>query len=97
MSAELHRDRPPTLAEVRAHEARGGGFAGGDWIFQPMSIVADELSPEVWHIRTTPDGEFFARHSGLATPSYGRVYARLPEGRWWCWSNGPVAWPEVTK
>ena len=86
----LRRDRPPTLAEVRTHEARGG-----DWICQPPADGEEVCSPEVWYIQATPDDEIFARHIGHCGAKCGRVYERLPRGRWWAWHNGPVAWPVV--
>lgn len=83
---------PPTLAEVRAHEARGG-----DWLYQsPNCDIPDGMPfPEVWYIFATLDDELFARHIGHCGGKCGRVYEQLPEGRWWCWNNGPVAWPIV--
>ena len=67
-------DRPPTLDEVRAHEAQGG-----DWINETPT------GPESWYLLATGDDEIFARRE---LQHYGRVLLSLPAGRWWRWLGG---------
>lgn len=84
------RDRPPTPAEITAHEARPR--SKGTWLWQRD----DEYGPYVpmlvmlWHAQ---DGEAMCSLGGEC--SY-LADTKLPAtGTWWPWLDGPAPWPVV--
>lgn len=82
------RDRPPTFAEVKAHEASGGA-----WL---LSLPTDGQLAVPHGVWIGTDGE----RMRVDTQSGGyktREIQPTTGERWWAWNNGIVAWPEVTK
>ncbi len=82
------RDRPPTFAEVKAHETNGGAW------FLSLPTGGQLAVPHGVWIGT--DGE----RMRVDTQSGGyktREIQPTTGERWWAWNNGIVAWPEVAK